>query len=80
MAFQAAEKLRDAVGQVIFEDVGTVTCSFGVAQWAPGESAGEFIARADEGLYKAKANGRNQVVLTPQSGTTDAELGPAGSS
>jgi len=80
MAFQAAEKLRDAISQVTFEDVGTVTCSFGVAQWAPGESAAEFIVRADEGLYQAKANGRNQVVLSPQSGTTDAELGPAASS
>jgi diguanylate cyclase (GGDEF)-like protein len=68
MAFQAAEKLRDAVGQVVFEDVGAVTCSFGVAQWVPGETAAEFIARADEALYRAKANGRNQVVLAPQSG------------
>jgi diguanylate cyclase (GGDEF)-like protein len=79
MAFQAAEKLRDAVGQVIFEDVGTVTCSFGVAQWAAGETAAEFIARADEALYQAKANGRNQVVLAPQSGTIDAGASPAGS-
>lgn len=69
MAFQAAEKLRDAVGQVVFEDVGTITCSFGVTQWVPGETAAEFIARADEALYHAKANGRNQVVLAPQSGT-----------
>jgi diguanylate cyclase (GGDEF)-like protein len=78
MAFQAAEKLRDAISQVIFEDVGTVTCSFGVAQWARGESAAEFIVRADEGLYQAKANGRNQVVLSPQSGTI--EINPAGAS
>lgn len=76
MAFRAAEKLRDAVGQVTFEDVGTVTCSFGVAQWAPGESATEFIARADQALYQAKASGRNQVVLAPQSDTIDAGMSP----
>lgn len=78
MAFQAAEKLRDAVGQVVFEQVGTVTCSFGVAQWVPGETAEEFIARADVALYQAKINGRNQVVLAPPSGAIDVGRSPAG--
>ena len=79
MAFQAAEKLRDAVGQVVFEDVGTITCSFGVTQWVPGETSAEFIARADEALYHAKANGRNQAVLAPPSGAINAGVSPAGS-
>lgn len=79
MAFQAAEKLRDAVGQVIFEQVGTVTCSFGVAQWVPGETAADFVARADEALYRAKANGRNQVVLASQSGSIRPGASPASS-
>lgn len=78
MALQAAEKLCDAVGHVIFEAVGTVTCSFGVAQWEPGESAAEFIARADDALYQAKANGRNRVVLAPQSRMADTTSTPAG--
>lgn len=78
MAFQAAEKLRDAVGQIVFEGVGTVTCSFGVAQWLSGESAAEFIARADEALYRAKANGRNQVAMAPQSGSINVGLRAAG--
>jgi diguanylate cyclase (GGDEF)-like protein len=68
MAFQAAEKLRDAIGNVVFDEVGSVTCSFGVAQYAPGETAEEFIARADAALYRAKANGRNQAKLAPQPG------------
>lgn len=79
MAFQAAEKLRDAVGQVVFADVGTLTCSFGVAQWLPGESAAELVARADEALYRAKANGRNQVVLAPQPGSISFGMDPADS-
>jgi diguanylate cyclase (GGDEF)-like protein len=74
MAFQAAEKLRDAVGHVVFDEVGSVTCSFGVAQWIPGETMAQFIARADSALYRAKANGRNQVVLAPPSGSID--IGP----
>lgn len=73
MAFQAAEKLRDAVGQVIFEDIGTLTCSFGVAQWVPGETAAEFIARADGALYRAKVGGRNQVVVAPPLGDINVE-------
>jgi diguanylate cyclase (GGDEF)-like protein len=68
MAFQAAEKLREAISHVVFEAVGSVTCSFGVAQYAPGETAAEFIARADTVLYQAKAGGRNQVKLAPLPG------------
>jgi len=40
-----------------------VTCSFGVAQLAAGESAERLVARADEALYRAKLNGRNRVEL-----------------
>jgi diguanylate cyclase (GGDEF)-like protein len=66
MAFQAAEKLREAVGSLMFHEVRSVTCSFGVAQYAPGETAADLIARADAALYRAKTNGRNQVKLAPQ--------------
>lgn len=38
-----------------------VTCSFGVAQLQPEESAGDFINRADQALYNAKEAGRNTV-------------------
>ncbi|CAB3751623.1 GGDEF domain-containing protein [Paraburkholderia solisilvae] len=72
MAFQAADKLRDAISHVVFGEVGSVTCSFGVAEYEAGESAAELIARADGALYRAKANGRNQVVLAPQPGMSQA--------
>lgn len=74
MALEAAEKLREAISRIVFSEVGTVTCSFGVAQYARGESAAELIARADDALYRAKANGRNQVQLTPQPGTAKPRL------
>jgi diguanylate cyclase (GGDEF)-like protein len=74
MALEAAEKLREAISHIVFPHVVTVTCSFGVAQYARGESAAELIARADDALYRAKANGRNQVQLTPQPGTTKPRL------
>jgi diguanylate cyclase (GGDEF)-like protein len=62
-AYQAAEKLRKAIAQVKFDEIGTVTCSFGVAQYVHGEAAETLISRADEALYRAKLNGRNQVEL-----------------
>jgi PleD family two-component response regulator len=39
-----------------------VTVTVGVATHAPGEETGALLARADAGLYKGKAQGRNQVV------------------
>jgi diguanylate cyclase (GGDEF)-like protein len=74
MAYQAAEKLRDAIGQVVFDEAGTVTCSFGVAQYAARESAAAFIARVDDALYRAKAKGRDQVELAPQPAGPKFEL------
>ncbi len=40
-----------------------VTASAGLAQWQPGESAAELVARADRALYRAKAEGRDRVCL-----------------
>ncbi|MCF8468259.1 MAG: GGDEF domain-containing protein [Sneathiella sp.] len=42
-------------------EVGKVTLSFGVTPYALREDAVTFISRADEALYSAKKNGRNQV-------------------
>jgi diguanylate cyclase len=39
----------------------SITASFGVAQWQPGETFEHCIARADAALYAAKQAGRNQV-------------------
>lgn len=41
------------------------TASIGVAKWRAGEDADALLARADQGLYLAKASGRNQVVVDP---------------
>ncbi|WP_243433203.1 sensor domain-containing diguanylate cyclase [Pseudomonas sp. 58(2021)] len=58
-----AEKLRVLISTLPFEEAGKVTCSFGVATWAPSESFDDFIRRADSAMYKAKSSGRDQVQL-----------------
>jgi diguanylate cyclase (GGDEF)-like protein/PAS domain S-box-containing protein len=44
-----------------------ITCSIGIAQWDGAESADALIDRADQGLYAAKAAGRNRVAIGPGS-------------
>ncbi|MHB1291935.1 MAG: diguanylate cyclase domain-containing protein, partial [Sulfuricella sp.] len=58
-----AEKLRAAVEMHAFPGISRVTCSFGVTEYGAGDSAENFIGRADAGLYRAKENGRNRVEM-----------------
>ena len=66
MASQLAENLRRTINDTKFDDVGEVTCSFGVAQFAKGDTAETLVARADTALYRAKINGRNRVEAATQ--------------
>lgn len=66
-AIDMAERMRACIcaASVTSEDGAafTLTASFGVAcvSWSHAESAGELFRSADELLYLAKMNGRNQV-------------------
>lgn len=62
-AHQTAEKLRAAIEQSTFSNVGKITCSFGVAEFTEGDSAATLVARADNALYRAKMRGRNRAEL-----------------
>lgn len=66
-AASAAERLRLAVCERAFDlDDGSalrVSCSLGVAALAPGRSAPELVEAADGALLRAKATGKNRVVL-----------------
>jgi diguanylate cyclase (GGDEF)-like protein/PAS domain S-box-containing protein len=59
-----AEKLRMAIEKQAFSDVGQVTCSFGVAEYVPGDSMDTLMKKVDRCLYHAKASGRNRVETT----------------
>lgn len=48
------------------EEMGNITLSLGIAIHIPSEPLAELIHRADESLYFAKRNGRNQTALESQ--------------
>jgi diguanylate cyclase (GGDEF)-like protein len=58
-ALELAERLRNVLARHDWNM--SVTASFGVAQWQPGESSKQFFERVDSALYAAKQAGRNCV-------------------
>lgn len=56
-----AEKLRLAVAEYNFPIPRSVTSSFGVASYQPGDTELALTNRADQALYRAKEQGRNRV-------------------
>ena len=65
---QVAERIRCRIAKARLTkrssgaEIGTVTVSIGVAQFAFGESADAMIERCDRSLYQAKREGRNRTV------------------
>ena len=60
-----AERLCRQLASTPFElsvEMLTITGSFGVSEYRSGENFGECLKRADDALYRAKSQGRNQVV------------------
>jgi diguanylate cyclase len=68
-ARQLAEKIRTTTERCRIKRstddvaVANITISFGVASFKAGESATDFISRADAALYTSKNEGRNRVTV-----------------
>ena len=66
-AAQLADRVREAFAErsSIGRDgeVVSVTCSFGVAQFRPGDGQRELFGAADRALYRAKRAGKNRVEI-----------------
>lgn len=58
---ELAEKIRLRVEHHDFPHANVMTCSFGVVQFAPDDTAETIIKRADAAMYAAKQAGRNRV-------------------
>lgn len=56
-----ASKLRKIIENFEFSIVGQKTASFGISTYHKNDDAKSMIKRADDALYLAKKNGRNQV-------------------
>lgn len=56
-----AEHLRFVIQNHKFNDLPTITCSFGVTLHEDNSTIEESIKKADDKLYEAKRGGRNQV-------------------
>jgi diguanylate cyclase (GGDEF)-like protein/hemerythrin-like metal-binding protein len=61
-----AERLRERIAKTAFSEVGQVTVSLGVAECMAAETWEDWFKRADAALYRAKACGRNQVQIAPE--------------
>jgi diguanylate cyclase (GGDEF)-like protein len=60
-AYRIIERFRTNVAAHMFPQVGTVTVSVGFVPIRAGESPVVSLGHADQALYYAKSNGRNQV-------------------
>lgn len=75
-AFNDAELLRNSFAShkfLIDEHSITITASIGVVEFKPDSSLKQSIKAADDKLYEAKRNGRNQVVISHTAITTQLE-------
>jgi len=61
-AIEMTERLRKFIAEHIFEKIGQVTCSFGVAVFEKGDDPEKVLQRSDERLYMAKKSGKNKVM------------------
>lgn len=58
------EYLKESIEVEIFPKINKLTCSIGGTIYQDSENILNAIKRADEALYKAKADGRNRVIIS----------------
>lgn len=61
--YNLIEKIRLYIENYTFENIGNITASFGITMLQENDTEEALLKRADDALYKAKNNGRNQVFV-----------------
>ncbi len=62
-AFELVERIRKVISTHSFDQAGYISCSFGIASFSEANDINELLNIADNKLYQAKLNGKNQVVV-----------------
>ncbi len=62
-ALIVTQKLRKLISDTKFENIGCITCSFGISEFKKGDNLQSIILRADKAMYNAKENGRDRVEI-----------------
>lgn len=60
---EIAEEIRAFIAAKIFDTIGNMTCSVGLANVNKNDSVKDAFKRLDEALYEAKSNGRNCIAV-----------------
>ena len=66
-ALECAGDLQRSIRALHFDHAGqvfAVTCSFGVAEWEPGDAIDLMLRRADIAMYEAKKSGRDRIIAS----------------
>jgi diguanylate cyclase (GGDEF)-like protein len=63
-AWEYAERLRKLIANHVFEIIGAITVSIGVAALGEDEGIDSLLKRVDEALYQAKLTTKNKVVFS----------------
>jgi len=62
-AIELVERIRNVISRHHFDQVGCISCSFGIASFDEASDMNELLNIADKKLYQAKLNGKNQVMV-----------------
>jgi diguanylate cyclase (GGDEF)-like protein len=62
-ALTFAERLRHTIAENASDQLNGLTCSFGITCFRAGDWEASLLKRADDALYRAKADGRNRIVM-----------------
>jgi diguanylate cyclase (GGDEF)-like protein len=66
------DRVKQAVTQIVVENVGTISCSFGVVEMGPESTYQQLLEDADALMYQSKKNGKGRVCFQPEK-TVQAE-------